>query len=46
MLADLNPYPAMKDSGVPRLGEIPADVRVVNKRTGGLLGESIGKEAA
>ncbi len=23
MIADLKPYPAMKDSGVPWLGEVP-----------------------
>ena len=23
MIADLNPYPAMKDSGVPWLGDVP-----------------------
>ncbi len=23
MIADLKPYPEMKDSGVPRLGEVP-----------------------
>ena len=34
MIADLQPYPAMKDSGVPWLGEVPAHwtrARVKNK---------------
>ena len=37
MIADLKPYPAMKDSGVPWLGEVPEhwDVR----RLGALLSE-------
>ena len=33
MIADLKPYPAMKDSGVPWLGEVPEhwEVRTVKR---------------
>jgi len=37
MIADLKPYPAMKDSGVPRLGEVPEHWEV--RRTKTLLRE-------
>ena len=32
MIADLNPYPAMKDSGVPWLGEVPEHWNVLRLR--------------
>lgn len=36
MIADIDPYPAMKDSGVPWLGEVPERWET---RRGGLPGE-------
>ncbi|CAG1011965.1 hypothetical protein BURK2_04404 [Burkholderiales bacterium] len=33
MITDLRPYPAMKDSGVPWLGEVPEHWRVLPNRT-------------
>ena len=33
MIADLKPYPAMKDSGVPWLGEVPEHWEVQAMRT-------------
>jgi len=32
MIADLKPYPAMKDSGVPWLGEVPEHWRILPNR--------------
>jgi hypothetical protein len=37
MIADLKPYPAMKDSGVPWLGEVPEYGEVRKLRTRGKL---------
>ncbi len=33
MIADLKPYPAMKDSGVPWLGEVPEHWEVRRRRS-------------
>ena len=41
MIADLNPYPAMKDSGVPWLGEVPEHWAL--RRTKTLLQERVQK---
>lgn len=32
MIADLKPYPAMKDSGVPWLGAVPGHWKVIPNR--------------
>lgn len=42
MIAELKPYPVMKDSGVAWLGEIRADILALERETEGLLGEIVG----
>ena len=51
MTADIKPYPAYKDSGVPWLGQVSecwevgcfhADIITLEKKTDGLLDEIIG----
>ena len=42
MIHNLKPYSAYKDSGVPWLDEIRADILALEKETEGLLDEIIG----